>query len=223
MVVYIRCMLVTKSPYWNLDEKYMIGGDIMYEYNKKKILLKELERIIFKESFIDYPKKILPTVYNALQSDLNMRSKHKTLGDYRSIVDALYAMKKYKVSNHNKIRNNNLKQKTNEALLIVDNSDKLLLFRLKILLVQDTPLDDIIIELKDPELSYVYAKTIKHIDIKPFGEIILNSQNPMWNYRFMQDIKGADKDAHKEVILNSNDLYYKKLILSNNDDKSKSI
>ncbi len=193
---------------------------MIIDYFKKLMLIKELEHIIF-ESGINYPQKILPTFCYALKSDVYRRNKRTKLSDYRSKIEALYAMQYYQIPKYKKMINFSKEQ--DKALRIIEQSDRGLFIKISSMLLDDIPLDEIVLNLADPELCYVYVRTIKNINVQPYGQVIIESQNPMWNYRFMKDIKGLDKDKHKEVILNSDNTYYKELVLSNNEEKIKSI
>ena len=63
----------------------------------------------------------------------------------------------------------------------------------------------IILDSKDPELNYYYARDVVGADIKAQEQIVLESNNPKVSYYFARDVKGADIKAHGQVVLNSKD------------------
>ena len=62
-----------------------------------------------------------------------------------------------------------------------------------------------IIESKDPEWNYCFAKNVKGADVKDHEKVVLESKNPRLSYCFAKDIKDADVMAHGRVIVENKD------------------
>ena len=60
-----------------------------------------------------------------------------------------------------------------------------------------------ILELKNPKLSFYFAKEIKGANIKEHEQVVLDSKSPEWNYYFSREIEGADIEEHRKVIVAS--------------------
>lgn len=67
-------------------------------------------------------------------------------------------------------------------------------------------LEQVVLESKNPELSYKYALNIKRANIKGHEQVILDSDSAKWCYKFAKDIKNANVKALELVVFNSNDL-----------------
>ena len=59
-----------------------------------------------------------------------------------------------------------------------------------------------ILSLKNNKLSYFLAK-IEGADVKAHGNVVIESKNLEWNYNFAKDVKGADVKAHGKVVIES--------------------
>lgn len=70
----------------------------------------------------------------------------------------------------------------------------------------DIDLEQVVLEAKNPELSYKYALNIEGANIKGHEQVILDSGNVKWCYKFAKDIKGANVKALELVVFNSNNL-----------------
>lgn len=69
-------------------------------------------------------------------------------------------------------------------------------------------LEQVVLESKNPELSYKYALNIEGANIKGHEQVILDSGNVEWCYKFAKDIKNANVKALEQVVFNSNNLEY---------------
>ena len=69
-------------------------------------------------------------------------------------------------------------------------------------------LEQVVLEAKNPELSYKYALNIKGANIKKHEQVILDSNNAEWCYKFAKDIKNANVKALELVVYNSNNLEF---------------
>ena len=69
-------------------------------------------------------------------------------------------------------------------------------------------LEQVVLEAKNPELSYKYALNIEGANIKGHEQVILDSGNVKWCYKFAKDIKKANVKALEQVVFNSNNLEY---------------
>ena len=72
----------------------------------------------------------------------------------------------------------------------------------------DIDLEQVVLEAKNPELSYKYALNIEGANIKGHEQVILDSGNVKWCYKFAKDIKKANVKALELVVFNSNNLEY---------------
>ena len=62
------------------------------------------------------------------------------------------------------------------------------------------PLEDIIVDFKDPEMAYLFAKDVPGADIKRLEDVVAGSGNIEIIYLFAKNIPGADK-KHLETAL----------------------
>jgi len=67
--------------------------------------------------------------------------------------------------------------------------------------------EKIVLESKDTNWCYEFAKNIPGADIKAHEQIILELKNGYYCFIFARDIPGADIEAHEKVILELKDLY----------------
>ena len=58
----------------------------------------------------------------------------------------------------------------------------------------------VVIESKDLEHNYKFARDVKGADIETHGKVIVESKDPKYNYKFARDIKDSDVLAHIHVI-----------------------
>lgn len=170
--------------------------DLLEKYK----LAKELERILLYESEIGYPKKVLATLYYLLEIDIGRRKSGMKISQFKSGVHALPF--------YNKIPFHLFKKFGNRLLDV----DRQLYNSIALQLIADKPLREIILEVADPELCYIYAKTIKGIDVEPYSKKVIESKDVKWNYLFLKGVEGADKEGHKKVILDSDNNYLKNLL-----------
>ena len=68
--------------------------------------------------------------------------------------------------------------------------------------------EQVILESKALNYSYLFAKDIKDADIKAHSELILDSKNLEYNYLFAKDINKSDVRLHTQIILDSKDIKY---------------
>ncbi len=77
----------------------------------------------------------------------------------------------------------------------------------------------IVIESKNPEYNYSFAKFVSGADIKAHEQVVLESKDPRWNYQFAKEVFNFDQKAlnihpreamaaHEQVVLDSKDPYY---------------
>ena len=59
------------------------------------------------------------------------------------------------------------------------------------------------LESKEPEWNFRFARFVEGADIKAHEKVVIESKEPEWNYYFALDIKGADVKAHEKVVLES--------------------
>ena len=69
-------------------------------------------------------------------------------------------------------------------------------------------LEESILKINNPNLSYNFARYIGGADIKAHAQVVLDSKNPEYNYNFARYIEGADIEAHAQVVLDSKDPEY---------------
>ena len=75
----------------------------------------------------------------------------------------------------------------------------------KILYAEDVMLkfQSVILESKDAEKCYYFARDVKKADVKALEKIVLESNIPYLSYEFAYNIIDADIEAHQKIVLNS--------------------
>jgi|688.fasta_scaffold1107748_2 hypothetical protein len=68
--------------------------------------------------------------------------------------------------------------------------------------------EKIIIDSKDPEYCYGFARYISEENLKEIQNVIVNSKNAQYCYFFALDIEDSDKQLLSEVVLKSRDVYW---------------
>lgn len=69
-------------------------------------------------------------------------------------------------------------------------------------------MEEKILALKNPELSYQFALRCKHANIKAHEKVILEKNSQRYVFLFAQNVKGANIKECEKVILEGKDLYY---------------
>ena len=65
--------------------------------------------------------------------------------------------------------------------------------------------EQVIIEIKDLELSYFFARNVSGADIKAHEQVILSGKDAKMSFFFARDIPGANIEEHFKVVFNSGD------------------
>lgn len=73
-------------------------------------------------------------------------------------------------------------------------------------------LGQVIIDSKDPEWNFYFARDIKGADVLAHGQVVIASKDPELNYLFARDVKGADILAHAQILYEENQYYFEQLI-----------
>ena len=66
----------------------------------------------------------------------------------------------------------------------------------------------IVLECKDPEVCFYFAKDIPGANIKAHEKILLELKHPKHSYFFARNIAGANIEEHFKVIFNSGNKFW---------------
>ena len=105
----------------------------------------------------------------------------------------------------NILRRKDIMKDLQNVVLESKNPDICYLFARDVKGAEIKPLQQVVINSRDVKLCYFFARDVEHANVKELQKVVVDSKNATLCYLFARDVEGAEIEPLQQVVINSGD------------------